>query len=201
MTRIQLNSIKDKFLHNDGFVFTLLRSGASSQLCGWIDMLVSFVLFAFCHLTPWLSTATGALVGGIFNCIINYRFTFHSRGVDWRAVITKFMFVWVGSLLLNSFGTQFIYYLIREWHWLVATVGLGNDAIFLTARLFVSLVVSLAWNFLLQRNFVFRNSRIDPYILSVLDRLGIDGKKKKKECRRKPTVTAKRSSSSTNIPT
>lgn len=164
MVRKRLDTVKEKFLHNDGFVYTLLRSGASAQICGWIDMLVSFVSFAFLDMTPWLSTATGALIGGICNCIINYKFTFHAQGVGWRAVTVKFILVWIGSLLLNSFGTQIIYYLVRDWQWLRATTGLGHDAIFLGSRLFVSLVVSLAWNFLLQRNFVFRTSRIDPYI-------------------------------------
>lgn len=173
MAKHNLKAIRHKILYSDGLVFTFLRSSASSQLCGWIDMIVSFVLFAFFHLTPWLSTASGAFVGGVFNCAINYSFTFHSRGVDWRAAITKFMFVWAGSLLLNSFGTQILYYLVRDWHWLTSTIGLHDDAVFLAARLFVSLVVSLAWNFLLQRNFVFRESRVDPYIVKVLDRLGI----------------------------
>lgn len=173
----RLHKVTEQLLHDDGVVFTLLRSGASSQLCGWVDMLVSFVLFAFCDMTPWMSTATGAFVGGVFNCIINYRFTFHARDVAWRAVITKFIFVWIGSLLLNSFGTQILYYLVRDWHWLKTTMGLGDDAIFLAARLFVSLVVSLVWNFLLQRNFVFRQTRIDPYILRTLDALGIKERK------------------------
>lgn len=173
MAREKLSEVRHKLIHSDSFLFTLLRSGASAQLCGWIDMIVSFVLFAFCNLTPWLSTATGALVGGIFNCVINYRFTFHARQVDWRAAITKFMFVWIGSLLLNSFGTQWTYYLVRDWHWLVKTIGLGDDAVFLAARLAVSLVVSLGWNFLLQRSFVFKECWADRYILKVLDRIGI----------------------------
>lgn len=178
MAKIQLEKLRSNFLHSDGFVFTLLRSGASSQICSWIDMLSSFVLFAFCHLTPWLSTATGAFVGGVFNCIINYRFTFHTPGLEWRPVIVKFIFVWMGSLLLNSFGTQFIYYLIDDWNWLIDSIGLGKDAIFLTARLFVSLVVSIAWNFLLQRNFVYKHNWIDSHIISILNRLGIEGKLK-----------------------
>ena len=103
MTTPGLKKFRYNLVHDNGFIFTLLRSGASSQICGWIDMIVSFVLFAFCNLTPWLSTALGALVGGIFNCIINYRFTFHSEGLEWRPVIVKFMFVWVGSLLLNPY--------------------------------------------------------------------------------------------------
>ena len=89
MTTPGLKKFRYNLVHDNGFIFTLLRSGASSQICGWIDMIVSFVLFAFCNLTPWLSTALGALVGGIFNCIINYRFTFHSEGLEWRAVMEK----------------------------------------------------------------------------------------------------------------
>mgnify|MGYP000787745102 CR=1 FL=1 len=177
MVKKRLHKVKEQFLNDNGVVFTLLRSGASSQLCGWIDMIVSFVLFAFCNMTPWMSTATGAFVGGVFNCIINYRFTFHARDVAWRAVITKFLFVWVGSLLLNSFGTQILYYLVRDWSWLTHTIGLGDDSIFLAARLLVSLVVSLAWNFLLQRNFVYRQTRIDEHILRALDAIGIKERK------------------------
>ncbi len=177
MVKKRLHKVKEQFLNDNGVVFTLLRSGASSQLCGWIDMIVSFVLFAFCNMTPWMSTATGAFVGGVFNCIINYRFTFHARDVAWRAVITKFLFVWVGSLLLNSFGTQILYYLVRDWHWLTSTIGLGDDSIFLAARLLVSLIVSLAWNFILQRNFVYRQTRMDDYILRALDAIGIKERK------------------------
>lgn len=176
MTGTGLKKLRHKVVHDNGFIFTLLRSGASSQICGWIDMIVSFVLFAFCNLTPWLSTALGAFIGGVFNCIINYRFTFHSDGLEWRPVIVKFMFVWIGSLLLNSFGTQIVYYLINDWHWLTDTIGLDEDSIFLTARLFVSLVVSIIWNFLLQRNFVFKRNPVDAYIVRLLDRLGIEGR-------------------------
>lgn len=178
---MKLKTVKDQFLHNDGFIYTLLRSGASAQLCGWIDTILAFVLFAFCHLTPWLSTAIGAFVGGVLNCVINYRFTFHATGVEWRAVVTKFLFVWLGSFLLNSFGTQITYYLISDWSWIGDTIGLGKDAIFLSARLLVALAVSLGWNFLLQRSFVFKTTRLDKHILKVLDRIGIKARNTGKE--------------------
>lgn len=179
MTRISLNDAKEKLLHNDNFFFTLLRSGASAQLCGWIDMLVSFMLFAFLNLTPWLSTALGALMGGICNCVINYRFAFHaqSKNVSWRAVMVKFILVWTGSLLLNSFGTQILYYSVRDWEWLREFTGMGNDAIFLGARLSVSLVVSLGWNFMLQRCFVFRTTRFDAHIINAWRSIAVICKK------------------------
>ena len=148
----------------------------SSQLCGWIDTLTSFLVFSLFDLTAWLSTAIGAFVGGILNCIINYRFTFHAVGVEWRVALTKFIFIWAGSLLLNSFGTQAVYSLVKGWSWFENVTGIGEDSIFLASRLFVALTVSLCWNFLLQRHFVFRTTRLDPYIAQLLHKLGI-GKK------------------------
>lgn len=185
MTHISLNDAREKLLHNDGFFYTLLRSGISAQICGWIDMLVSFMLFALIHLTPWLSTAIGAFTGGIFNCIINYRYAFHAhnKNVSRRAVTVKFLLVWTASLLLNSFGTQILYYNVRSWEWLREFTGMSNDAIFLAARLSVSLVVSLGWNFLLQRCFVFRTTRFDNRIIRAWESLASlcktnrDGKK------------------------
>lgn len=180
-TEHKYNTVKDKILHNDGFFFTLLRSSVSSQVCGWIDTLTSFIVFSLFGLSAWLSTAIGAFIGGVFNCIINYRFTFHAYGVDWRAVLAKFIFVWTGSLLLNSFGTQILYHLVVGWDWWYETTGLSKDVTFLAARLFVALTVSLCWNFLLQRNFVFKETRIDPYINHFLDRLGFKIKNKKND--------------------
>ncbi|MDE6637525.1 MAG: hypothetical protein K2K32_04735, partial [Muribaculaceae bacterium] len=80
----KLSSIKEKVLHNDGFFFTFLRSSVSSQVCGWIDTITSFLVFSLLDLSAWLSTAIGAFVGGVFNCIINYKFTFHAYGVELR---------------------------------------------------------------------------------------------------------------------
>ncbi len=134
----------------------------------------AFVLFAFCHLTPWLSTAIGAFVGGVLNCVINYRFTFHATGVEWRAVVTKFLFRLARLFSAQQFRhTDHLLSLISDWNWIENTIGLGKDAIFLSARLLVALVVSLAWNFLLQRSFVFKTTPLDKYILKVLDRIGI----------------------------
>lgn len=168
-----IREIGSKMLHNEGFFYTLLRSSLSSQVCGWIDTLTSFLVFSLLNLSPWLSTAIGAFVGGVCNCIVNYKFTFHAKGVEWRAALTKFAFVWAGSLLLNSFGTEFVYALVKDWHWLQDVTHIADDGMFLAARLFVALMVSLCWNFILQKNFVFRTTRIDPFILRTLDHIGL----------------------------
>lgn len=169
---------KETVLKNDGFFFTLLRSSVSSQFCGWIDTIVSFISFSFLGLTPFLSTGIGAFVGGILNCTINYKFTFHADGIDLRIALTKYLFVWTGSFLLNSFGTQIIYHLLEDWNWLIETTGIAKDGIFLAARLFVALMVSICWNFLLQRNFVFKVTAIDCYIAALLKSLRLYPKSK-----------------------
>lgn len=159
-----------KVMKSDSFVFTFLRSTVASQCSSWTDMLISFALFAWVHLSPFLSTAIGAFVGGVVNCIINYRFTFHATGISWKAVAVKFALVWVGSLLLNSYGTHALYYLFQRWTWLI-DMGFRPDGFFAAARLLTSLIVSLAWNFLLQRYFVFRSTSFDQKIVDFMDRL------------------------------
>ena len=102
--------IKDKVV-NGGGLFTFLRSSMSSQIASWIDMGTRFIFFSFilASLEPFyrsnLSVAIGAIIGGVVNCCINYRFTFHASGQNVKAVIVKYFLVWVGSLLLNMYGT------------------------------------------------------------------------------------------------
>ena len=65
-------NIVSKFLKSDNIFFTFLRSSVSSQISSWTDMAVSFALFAWVNLLPWLATACGAIAGGIVNCIVGY---------------------------------------------------------------------------------------------------------------------------------
>lgn len=164
----KVRKIGSNILNSDQLVFTFIRSASVAQAASWMDLGTSFVLFAFAHFSPWIATAIGAFVGGVINCILNYKFTFHARDCSWKAVMVKYALVWVGSLLLNAFGTQFLYYGLMHWKWL-ETVGFKQDGYFAAARLAVSGIVSLGWNFLLQKNFVYRKTRFDLYLISFVD--------------------------------
>ena len=48
-------------------------------------------------------------------------------------------------------------------------MGFKPDGFFAAARLLTSLIVSLAWNFNLQRYFVFRNTRFDEKIIALIE--------------------------------
>ena len=163
-------NLKDKIIHGGG-VFTLLRSGIAAQAGSWADLGTRFLLFTFVFMSlpafyrSNLSVACGAFVGGIVNGVINYRFTFHVTNQSVRAVIIKYILVWAGSLLLNMYGTTFMSMFMAKWQWLIE-LGFKPAGIFAAATLLVSLIVSLGWNFVLQRGFVYRPSPFDRYAIA-----------------------------------
>lgn len=141
----------------------LLKATATSQVSSWTDFIVSLILFEFTPLGPLYSKAIGATTGGAVNCFLNYKWTFRGNDVSKRAMIIKYAFVWVGSLLLNSYGTEFVHYLFSNWQWLL-DLGFKDAGCFMAAQLLVSFVVSVFWNILLQRFFVFQDLDIKGFL-------------------------------------
>ncbi len=139
-----------------------LKASVSSQIASWIDMGLSFVLFAFIIDDAFIAKAIGAATGGVVNCSINYKWTFQPKGCSKRAVAIKYAIVWVGSLLLNSFGTDLATGLLSQLTFL-ADWGVTDNGCFMVAQLAVSLLVSIFWNFQLQRYFVFRDVDIKGF--------------------------------------
>ena len=165
---IRFRRLKDRFVNGGDIVTTFLRSSIASQIASWIDMGVGFVFFAWVHLAPWVSTAIGAAAGGIVNCCINYKFTFHASDVPVKAVAVKYLLVWVGSLLLNVFGTQMLFMLFEQLP-VLEQIGFRPNGYYAAARALASLIVSLFWNFIMQKNFVYRATEFDPYAIRMVN--------------------------------
>lgn len=165
---LKLKNLVRRFLNTDSVVVTFIRSSMSSQVCAWLDFIVSFVMFAWVGFKPIYSTAIGALTGGVANCIVNYKFTYRAMDVPWKAVIVKFTLIWLGSMLLNSFGTEGLYWVLSSWHFL-ERLGFRPDGYFTLARLVVSAIVSIGWNFQMQRCFVYRKVPFDRYAIRFSD--------------------------------
>lgn len=165
-----MNIIKktgNKLLYGGGF-FTFLRSSLSSQIASWIDMGSSIGLVAM-GVSQWLATPIGAVLGGIVNCCINYRFTFHASDCPVKAVAVKYLLVWLGSVIFNTVGTALLANILDNWN-ILESLGFTNVGSFAAARLIVSLVVSLAWNFLMQKHFVYRRREsFDPLAIKCVD--------------------------------
>lgn len=167
-----IKELGNTLLKSKSLVPTFLRSAVSSQASGWIDFIVGFVMFYWIfnqHLS-WLATGIGVVAGGIVNCIICYKFTFRAENCPWKAVVVKYVLVWIGNLILNSGGTQVLYVLLNKWH-MLEDLGFKPAGYYSAARIVMSLLVSWFWNFILQRNFVYRQSGFDPYAVRFMTSL------------------------------
>lgn len=167
-----IKHLGETLLKSKSLVPTFLRSAVSSQASGWVDFIVGFVMFYWIfnqHLS-WLATGIGVVAGGIVNCIICYKFTFRAENCPWKAVVVKYALVWIGNLILNSGGTEVLYILLKKWH-VLEDMGFNAAGYYSTARIVMSLLVSWFWNFILQRNFVYRPSRFDPYAVRFMTSL------------------------------
>ena len=124
----------------------------------------------------FLATAIGLVVGGVVNCCINYKFTFRAEHCSVKAVAIKYLLIWGGSFVLNLAGTTGLTHLLQHIPQL-ASIGIKPDGIFAFSRLSVSLAVSLAWNFLLQKNFVYVPTRFDPMAIRIVDALTLHNRR------------------------
>lgn len=127
-------------------IWTFCKAQMTAQLASIVDFAVSLFLAEVCNI--WYVTATflGALSGGITNCVSNYKWVFENEGLKKRNVAYKYFLVWTGSILLNTGGT----YLLTEI----------SGQYFIYAKLLVSVMVGLLWNYQLQRFFVYKDTHI-----------------------------------------
>lgn len=154
-----MKHFRDRCVQGGG-IYMYVRSLVSSGVASCVDVMVGFVGFALLDFHPWVATAIGSMAGGIVNCTINYRYTFHARACSKQAVALKYALVWLGSMALNTVGTSLLY------AWLThtfagATGAQVEDVCYALSRLMVSLMVSFVWNYLLQRYFVYVPTRFD----------------------------------------
>ena len=105
----------------------------------------------------------GFLVGGIVNCAINYGWVFHAEDCKKTHVAVKYLFVWGGSIILNTWGT----FALTEWltgmTWVNGLLGYYIDNVFILSKIIVAVLVAFFWNYHLQRFFVYRNHNIKGF--------------------------------------
>ena len=99
----------------------------------------------------WYGYATliGAFTGGLVNCGINYRWVFHAFGLKKKYVALRYVFVWVGSIALNTFGT---------WR-LTELAGIN----YVISKTIVAVLVAVLWNYQLQSKFVFKSKAASDF--------------------------------------
>lgn len=170
---MKTGKILSNVLRSDHILFTFMRSAVGSLSSAVADI-GSRILFYSVILTSMqefyrsnLAVAIGAVIGGVVQCSVNYKFTFHASGQNVKAVAVKFFLVWGGNLLLNMYGTTLLAGPLSHCAWLLDFGLTGND-IFAITTFGVAVVVSLFWNFGMQRLFVYRPNRFDSFAVRIL---------------------------------
>ena len=120
------------------------RSVAANVLATAVDFLFMWALVIWAGRSPFWATALGCVVGGAINLSINMFWTFATRSEAKLPQIRRYTFVSLTSALLNASGV-----------WVMLQLP---DVEFRIAWLFVRVAVGLAWNYPLQRDYVFASS-------------------------------------------
>lgn len=135
----------------NNIIIEFSKAQVSSVVATACDFCTTAVIFnATRHVV--LGTASGAIVGGIVNCIINYCWTFYGSNRSRFSVFRRYLIVWLGSILLNTYGTEWGVKLVQHL-WLAGNQSL---ALVMCTKAAVAIMVAIFWNFLLQKYFVYK---------------------------------------------
>jgi putative flippase GtrA len=117
------------------------RHQAGAVVATAVDFTVMIVFVSVAGAPPELGTAVGAATGGVTNFVLGRRWVFRATDRHPLPQAGRYFVVSLGSLLLNTAGV----------HVLASVLHFQ----YVAARVAVSFLVSLFWNFPMQRTFVF----------------------------------------------
>lgn len=144
--------------------WVFLKAQLSAQFASVVDFLVTILLVKLFEVFYLYATFTGSVVGGMVNCIINYRWVFHADECKKAHVAFKYLFVWGGSILLNTWGTFALTEWLTDMTWINCLLGYYVDDVFILSKIVVAVLVAFFWNYHLQRVFVYRNHNIKGFL-------------------------------------
>ena len=132
-------------------LLTFSKAQVSSGLGGVVDYLTMIFFTEIFHIHYTISIAIGGVVGAIINFSINKFWTFRSKAQPYelslRKQLFRFILVVVNSIVLKMSGTYLL------------TTFLKID--YKISRIITDLIVSVIFNYMLQRYWVFKRGNSD----------------------------------------
>lgn len=133
-------------------VFVFAKAQMSAFTGGLLDYSVMIFCTEILHIHYTISIAIGGVIGAVLNFSVNRYWTFNDNKAHHLPVGTqliKFIFVVAGSIALKSSGT----YLFTNWWKLDYKI----------TRIIVDIIVSLGFNYVLQKYWVFRKPAVKAF--------------------------------------
>ena len=139
---------KNKLLTNNTFarLIVFAKAQVSAFVGGMTDYAIMVFFTEVFHVHYTISIVIGGVIGALVNFRLNNKWTFHSKNAPYknslRKQLVKFVLVVLNSIFLKSSGT-----------YLITTYMLIDYKI---SRIIVDLIVSIGFNYTLQRYWVFK---------------------------------------------
>lgn len=122
-------------------MFTFFKANISSLIASVSDYLITIIAVQLFCTNPVIGGIIGTTSGGVINFLIGRHWVFVSKSANGYIQGLKYLMVWCGNLILNATGM----YLFTK---------LGPN--YIVAKVVTSLMVSLAYNYPLQKHYVFK---------------------------------------------
>lgn len=122
-----------------------MRTQAVAVVATMADFAVSWLLlwlFPSGDEATAVAVASGAVTGAVVACALNHIWSFRGNGNAPFAVAMRYALVWVGSVLINTFGTVLLSHHLSP---------------VILAKAVVAVVVGCMWNYPLMSAFVYRS--------------------------------------------
>ena len=130
--------------HRTGLLATFGRHQVGSVVATAIDFATMSALVSGFGMAAALATAIGAAVGGVSNFLLGRHWIFSAKHDPMGGQAGRYAFVSGMSLALNAGGEYVLHDLF----------GIQ----YLLARVMIAFIVSICWNFPVQRAFVYRQA-------------------------------------------
>jgi putative flippase GtrA len=126
------------------------KAQISALIGGVTDYSIMVFVTEVFHVYYPISIAIGGVIGAVVNFSLNKGWTFRTKNIPYKnsfyKQMLKFVLVVLNSILLKSSGTYLI------------TTFSGID--YKISRVMVDLVVSILFNYTLQKNWVFKKQKV-----------------------------------------
>lgn len=122
---------------------TFIKANVASFIASSCDYSITVLLKEIFKIGEWTAGVSGTVTGGIVNFFVSRHWVFKAHTVKAHLQAKKFILTWTGNLFLNASG----YYLLIHY----------TSIHYIIAKLITSLTVAFAYNYPLQKKYVFKN--------------------------------------------
>lgn len=130
-------------MHKKNQLFIFFKAQASAFIGGISDYIIMVFCTGVFGIFYPISIVIGGICGAVINFSINRKWTFKAENGHLNKQLVKFITVVFGSICLKSGGT----YLFTTW----------SHIDYKITRIIVDLIVSLGFNYTLQKYWVFKH--------------------------------------------